>query len=433
MSIEIKLETSDQHTAFAPLAVIGYCFTQSGLLNPLWLELLEFQPKSYKHGGIEKLQDILVAILAGCRSLAQVNSKIRPDLVLAASWQRKQFAEQSNLSRTLDQLTSNDVSGLRQGNHQLLQQHSQLRHHDWKTPILLDIDPTSLITSKRSEGSRKGWVSDQRDQYCRHILRLTLAGYHENLLSIAYPGNGHGYEHCKPAIQTLLSHWSWSKEQRQQIIIRSDAEQGTDANISYLLWLGFQVLVKGYSGPRTQSWLKRVDEANWLSHPAFPKRWMVKTPVSLQLGRQLNSYLLRWLNPKNGHAHAVLHSSLSLSPFALWELYDQRATTEIEIRSDKSGLLLHLRRKHSLNAQEAWILLTDVAHNLLAWLHPWMLKDSAFHSFGTKRITQDLFSIPGRIEFHQGKLIKVALLQTHPFASEMRLCLLNLLKTFDLD
>jgi len=48
MSIEIKLETSDQHTAFAPLAVIGYCFTQSGLLNPLWLELLEFQPKSYK-------------------------------------------------------------------------------------------------------------------------------------------------------------------------------------------------------------------------------------------------------------------------------------------------------------------------------------------------------------------------------------------------
>lgn len=143
MSIEIKLETSDQHTAFAPLAVIGYCFTQSGLLNPLWLELLEFQPKSYKHGGVEKLQDTQVAILAGCRSLSQVNSKIRLYLVLAASWQRKQFAEQSNLSRTLDQLTSNDVSGLRQGNRQLLQQHSQLRHHDLKTPILLDIDPTS--------------------------------------------------------------------------------------------------------------------------------------------------------------------------------------------------------------------------------------------------------------------------------------------------
>ena len=70
MSIEIKLETSDQHTAFAPLAVIGYCFTQSGLLNPLWLEQLEFPPTSYKHGGIEKLKDILVAIMAGCRRLS---------------------------------------------------------------------------------------------------------------------------------------------------------------------------------------------------------------------------------------------------------------------------------------------------------------------------------------------------------------------------
>ena len=49
MSVEIKLETSEQHTAYAPLAVIGHCITQSGLLNPVWLELLKFQPKSYEH------------------------------------------------------------------------------------------------------------------------------------------------------------------------------------------------------------------------------------------------------------------------------------------------------------------------------------------------------------------------------------------------
>ena len=35
-----------------------------------------------------------------------------------------------------------------------------------------------------------------------------------------------------------------------------------------------------------------------------------------------------------------------------------------------SGLNLNLRRKHSLNAQEGWLVLTDVAHNLLAWLQP---------------------------------------------------------------
>lgn len=433
MSIEIKLESNERHTSFAPLAVFGYCATRSGLLNPLWLELFEYRPKSYEHGGVEKLQDILVAILAGCRSIAQVNVRIRPDQVLAHSWQRQQFAEQSTLSRTLDQLTQKEINGLRQGHHALLQQHSQLRHHDWKKSLMLDIDPTSLITSKRSEGSQKGWVSEQRNQYCRHVLRFTVAGYHENLLSLVYPGNRHGYEYCKAATETLLSQWHWDKAQRNQIILRSDAEQGTDFNLSYWLWLGFQLLMKGYSGTRTKSWVKQVEETQWQTHPAFPTRWTAPAPHTLRLGRHLHSHLVRWLDTKDAYAHALLHSTLPLSPFVLWELYDQRATTEIEIRSDKSGLLLHLRRKQSLTAQEAWILLTDIAHNLLAWLHPWMFQYTVFHSFGPKRIIQDLLTIPGELVFDEGKLAKVALLETHPYASEMRLCLHNLLKSFNCD
>jgi len=107
----------------------------------------------------------------------------------------------------------------------------------------------------------------EKNRYCRHVIRFTLAGYHESLLSLVYPGNRHGYEYCKPALQQLLAEWPWSADQRRQIIIRSDAEQGTDANMAYLLWQGFQLLLKGYSGRRTQAWVKQTPDQLWQADP----------------------------------------------------------------------------------------------------------------------------------------------------------------------
>ena len=432
MSVQIYLEPVEHQTCFTPLGVVGYCFTRSGLLEPLW-SVLDIKMKSYDHTVYEKLQDVLVAIMAGCRSLNQVNTRLRPELALARAWQREFFAEQSNLSRTLDAFGRGHIDQLRAGNLGLLRQHSQLRNHNWAEWLMLDVDPTSLLTSKRAEGSRKGWVSGQRNKYCRHVIRFMLAGYHETVLSVAYPGNRHGYEYFKPALKELLSQWNWSREQRRRIIMRSDAEQGTNANVSYVLWLGFQVLMKAYSGRRTQAWVKRTPEAAWQTDPTGTKRWIAPTPVKLRLGRRMDSYLLRWLNAKQKFAYATFLTTLPYPAFTQWDLYHGRGGAETEIRSDKSGLKLHQRRKQSLDAQEAWVVLTDVAHNLLAWLHPWMLTGSAFEAFGPKRLVHDLLNIPGKLFFEDGRLTKVALWETHPYADEMRLCLHNLLTTFDLD
>lgn len=431
MSVSISLKPVNGQCSFVPLAVFGYCVVYSQLLaTPM--SIVEVPMKTRVHSPTEKLQDILVAILAGCRTLAQVNLRLCPEKALARAWQRPLFAEQSTLSRLLDVLEPDHIEQLRSVNLALLKQHSQLHQHDWRNLLIMDMDPTSLLTSKRAEGSRKGWVSGKRNQYCRHVLRFTLAGYHESILSLAYPGNRHGYEYCKPAIDRLLAEWTWTESQRKQIILRSDAEQGTDENVSYLLWLGFQLLMKAYSGRRTQAWLKRVDEEQWSCDPTGRTCWMTEAPVRLRLGRRLNAFLLRWFGRKHQLKHATLLTTLPYDMFDLWSLYDQRAVTEIEIRSDKSGLALHQRRKQSLTAQEAWIVLTDIAHNLLAWLRPWMLTGSPFESFGPQRVVRDLLTIPGSVHIQNGKLQRVTLWETHPYAKEMANCLHNLLKTFDI-
>ena len=189
--------------------------------------------------------------------------------------------------------------------------------------------------------------------------------------------------------------------------------------------------MKGYSGTRTKAWVRRLSSVDWLADPQSEVRWLAPAPVKLRLGRRLHVSVLRWLDKKHRFVYATLISTLQENPFRLWSFYDGRGAAEGEFRTDKSGLKLHLRRKQRLHAMEAWLVLTDMAHNLLAWLHPWMLNGTAFANFGPQRIVQDLLTIPGHLSFHNGKLTKVALQKSHPYAEEMSICLHNLLETFD--
>ncbi len=161
MPVEIVLEKCNGQCSFVPLAVVGYCLTRRKVLLPVWTGL-DLKMKEYEHAVTAKLQDVLVAVMADCSSLGQVNTRLRPEQALAMAWQRPGFAEQSTLSRTLDALQETHIAQLRAGHLQLTQQHTQVRNHDWTQPIILDMDGTSLLASKRAEGSRKGWVSGKK-------------------------------------------------------------------------------------------------------------------------------------------------------------------------------------------------------------------------------------------------------------------------------
>ncbi len=261
---------------------------------------------------------------------------------------------------------------------------------------------------------------------------MTVPSYHESLLSLIYPGDRQACEWFKPALQTLENHWPWSQEQRQQVIVRTDAGLGTNANINYALWRQFQVLMKGFSGKRTQAWVKQLEKPTWIED-VVRLRAITPAPVSFRFGRRTHNYLLRWTSPKGKLSYGTLISSLlDLNPLTTLRLYDGRGADEGEIGSDKTGLLLPKRRKHSLAAQETLVLLTDVAHNLLTWLRPWALRDSPFAGFGPQRLVSDVLSVPGHLDFQNGRLVKVSLWQAHPYAEPLPIALVTLLKYFDI-
>lgn len=426
-SVEVVLEPLAGHTRYAPLAVLGYWLRRTKFLAPVWRPV-DWAIKTYTHTPVDKLETLLVSLLAGNRAVYQINTTIRPDLALAHAWGQAQFAEQSTVADMLNQVGETDVAQLQRGSAGLLRRHSQaLRHSFEQQWLIVDYDATGLRISKRAEGSEKGYFSGHRNRYGRQLVRLSAPTYHETFSSALYAGNTQAFATLKQSVAAFEQQVPQAQQHRSQIIFRSDAGIGTDANINWLLWRGYQVLTKGFSHTRAAAQARQVMPSAW-HQDGEAERWVAPAPRPPRFGRRTEMYVVRW-HTRQGFRYSTLISSLpGLSPLSTLHLYDGRGAMEIEIRADKQGLRLPKRHKRSMAAQLVLILLTDIAHNLLSWLHAATLADGPCREFGTLRVVEDLLTIPGYLEFKGAYLRKVALLDTHPFAAAMRLTLAKLLK-----
>jgi hypothetical protein len=152
----VRLAPLPTATAYAPLGAIGYCLMQTHFFDVLWREL-SLPMKTVTHRPADKLLDVLLAVLSGCRAIAQVNTRLRPDHALAQAWGRPGFAEQASLARLLDQFDAGQVDKLRAGSEALFRRESATLRHPLATDWLwLDIDLTPLPCSPWAEGSTKG-------------------------------------------------------------------------------------------------------------------------------------------------------------------------------------------------------------------------------------------------------------------------------------
>jgi hypothetical protein len=149
-------------TQFAPLVAIGFFMREFDLLAPIQSRLV-FEQATHTQYPVEALLDLWVSMLAGCRSVWQINTKIRPDLTLAQAWGRSCFADQSTVARVLDVCQPQQVEQLREGVNSLYQWWGQAPQHNWaSSDLLLDIDLTGLPAGRQAEGSTKGYFSGKK-------------------------------------------------------------------------------------------------------------------------------------------------------------------------------------------------------------------------------------------------------------------------------
>jgi hypothetical protein len=226
--------------------------------------------------------------------------------------------------------------------------------------------------------------------------------------------------HCfQPAVLATETALELSVAQRRRIVWRLDGGAGTDEQLRWLLARDYHVMAKGISNRRAKAWARKV--RRW---DAYGDVWVGEVVPDVDYGRPVRAFVKRWLK-KGKPRHSYYISSLSLpSKGHFMRLYNDRGGAEVEqFRNDKDGLHLAARRKRGFLAQKGFVLLTDLAHNLLADFHHRALEGSPFAGYGPKRIVRDLLTVQGRLVFEAGKLERIELLSQNQNAKELLICL----------
>lgn len=254
----------------------------------------------------------------------------------------------------------------------------------------------------------------------RQLARVSAINYRETLWSDVFPGSRTTVTCLKPAVRAVETSLELQPEQRKRTVYRLDGGAGADEKLKWLLQRGYHVMAKGYSGKRAYALAQQV--SRWDAYD--PTCWLGRVPSPVDFGRPVQVLVKKRLH-KQDWKHSYYVSTLPFSSkTAFMERYNLRGGAEVEqFRADKSGLYLSSRRKQTLQAQKAIVLLNDLGHNLLADFHHRALAESRFAQWGLKRIVRDLLAIPARLRFRQSQLYRIDLLTSHPYSEELLLCL----------
>ena len=163
MSIEIGFTNELTNTRYAPLAVLSALYQENHTLQPLDKVKIPMKVRDFRVS--DKLTQVLLSILAGCTTLSEVNTKLRSETALARVWNWERIADQSSLSRTLDELTQMNIEQLRHSTASICRSHSRAQTHDWRGFLWLDFDLTGLPCSAEAEASQKGYFAEKKRQW----------------------------------------------------------------------------------------------------------------------------------------------------------------------------------------------------------------------------------------------------------------------------
>ena len=243
--------------------------------------------------------------------------------------------------------------------------------------------------------------------------------YRETIWSNVFPGNYHTVHCLQPAVEAAENALELSARQRERTVWRLDGGAGSEQKLRWLVERGYHILAKGMNNNRTMALVRQV--YRW---DAYGEAWVAEVPAPPDYARPVRVFVKRRLkDDKFQYSYYVTTLSLP-SKGNFLAFYDARGGAEVEqFRNDKSGLSLAIRRKHSYLGQIGYVLLTDLAHNLLADFYHQALLGSRLEGYGLKRIVRDLLATPGRLIFEQGRLRRIDLLSQKQNVEDLRICL----------
>jgi hypothetical protein len=323
----------------------------------------------------------------------------------------------------------------------------------------IDIDLSGMPSSKKAECSTKGYFPEEKNIYGRQLARIVFPKTQEIISESLYRGNKTSCKAFKPMVEKMERILDLTDKSRRKLIrLRLDACFGTDENVNYALWKGYQLLTKMYSGKRAKSLSKLVNEwvdispgscgntrqAGWVTKP---HRYSKKT-------KQL---AIRTLKDGKYQYSIIVTTDMASDIQTIIDDYDDRSgVPESSFCQDNQGLGNRKRRKRGFEAQQMVMLLTQLAHNLIRWIQKWMtssleqsdsdmsdakeesspcqtLSEKAIktlNEFGMKRFVRQILCLTGKVKMKDGKVLSVIINPLYPLVSRIIIAFRALLKPY---
>ena len=432
-------------TARASLAAFGLRFQRWGVWDVVRQQVC-IKQKVRAHQPLDKLLDCFINILAGGSGLVEINLLVRPDVAVQRAFGRRTCAEQSTISDTLMACTPDNVHQLRTAVQIILQQHSQSYQHDYAAVWqVLDIDTTGLPAGRLGEGVTKGYFAGRKSCRGRQLGRVVAGLYDEIIVDQLYPGKRQLESSLTQLVEMAENTLNFSQNQRAHTVLRVDAGGGSETNINWILNRGYWLLIKIHNWQRVRKLMTSVTD--WYADPQVPGRQVGWVEMPYAYAQPTRQVAVRKRKPNGDWLQQVVvwnltdemvfelarqpmpHPPTSQAVlFAVLAAYDQRGGgAETQNRSDKQGLRLAHRNKHSFTAQEMLVLLAQLAHNLLIWTRNDLAhNDACFSHYGIQRMVRDVLQIPGCVQLDPtGQVVRITLQRGHPLAAKVQVALLR--------
>jgi len=456
------------YTAHAGLCAIAPVIKDKKVFEIIQQKVLIPQKKKDYHP-TDKLIFSVLSIMSGCSVIFDINRIFRVDRALLRAFGYRKCADQSVIQDTLNAAEEQNVTQLESALKEMWYNFNMAgsflkRARSEGTIETIDMDLTGMPAGKQAECSTKGYFSGEKNIHGRQLARIVFPKTQEIVAETLYPGNMTSCKTFKGLVEKMEDTLQLTDEsQREHIRLRLDAGFGTDENINYALWRGYQILVKMYSGNRARSLARSVHEWINISSGADNKPrqagWLTRPH---RYGKQTKQLAIRKLGKKGkGYQYSVIvGTDMDADIQGMTSDYDGRSgAPESSFCQDNQGLGMKKRRKRGFVAQQMLMLLTQLAHNLIRWTQNWMIsaveqtvqdpKSSVeetdepseksvpaepvvrtLKEYGMKRFVKQIFCLIGKVQMKEGKVSEVIINPLHPLIRRIIIAFKALLKPY---
>jgi hypothetical protein len=167
----------------------------------------------------------------------------------------------------------------------------------------VDADVTPMPIGPKAEGRERAWMGRHRSKTGRKTLRITARASREMLHETRLRGKAAAVPALKAALVELESHWGWTRESRQRIVIRLDGGFGTTGVRNWMLSRDGQVVANISHHGRVRRLRQHVGPWQATSSAG---REIAAVLSPLRFCRTTRPYVIRTPKQQGGYQYAVL-------------------------------------------------------------------------------------------------------------------------------